>query len=126
MNALIDTIIKKLIILSLLNVHLLVSINMHATIIENNEHMHLSKKRKISSNQCDLRHLCLGHKNLNGIQRIIKNELLGPLKNESLPLYESCLEEKMTKMPFSAKGIRATVLLELVHTDVCGPINIQA
>ncbi|KAH9671727.1 hypothetical protein KPL70_017462 [Citrus sinensis] len=32
----------------------------------------------------------------------------------------------MTKRPFSAKGVRATVPLELVHTDVCGPINVQA
>ncbi|KAH9725543.1 Integrase catalytic domain-containing protein [Citrus sinensis] len=32
----------------------------------------------------------------------------------------------MTKRPFSAKGVRATIPLELVHTDVCGPINIQA
>ncbi|KAH9670955.1 hypothetical protein KPL70_017162 [Citrus sinensis] len=33
---------------------------------------------------------------------------------------------KMTKRPFSAKGVRATVPLELVHTDVYGPINVQA
>ncbi|KAH9734858.1 Integrase catalytic domain-containing protein [Citrus sinensis] len=46
--------------------------------------------------------------------------------NESLPLYESYLEGKMTKRPFSAKGVRATVPLELVHTDVYGPINVQA
>ncbi|KAH9735169.1 hypothetical protein KPL71_017652 [Citrus sinensis] len=32
----------------------------------------------------------------------------------------------MTKRPFSAKGVHATVPLELVHTDVCGPINVQA
>ncbi|KAH9679431.1 hypothetical protein KPL71_026128 [Citrus sinensis] len=32
----------------------------------------------------------------------------------------------MTKKSFSAKGVRATVPLELVHTDVCGPINVQA
>ena len=29
----------------------------------------------------------------------------------------------MTKRPFSAKGNRTNALLELVHTDVCGPIN---
>ncbi|KAH9769280.1 Integrase catalytic domain-containing protein [Citrus sinensis] len=33
---------------------------------------------------------------------------------------------KMTKRPFSAKGVRATVPLELVHTNVCRPINVQA
>ncbi|KAH9801407.1 hypothetical protein KPL71_001014 [Citrus sinensis] len=100
--------------------------SMHDTVINNDEHTHLSKKRNISSNQCYLWHLRLGHINQNRIQRMIKDGLLGPLENESLPLCESCLEGKMTKRPFSAKGVRATVPLELVHTDVCGPINVQA
>ncbi|KAH9704344.1 hypothetical protein KPL70_011418 [Citrus sinensis] len=100
--------------------------SMHDTVINNDEHTHLSKKRNISSNQCYLWHLRLGHINQNRIQRMIKDGLLGPLENESLSLCESCLEGKMTKRPFSAKGVRATVPLELVHTDVCGPINVQA
>ena len=32
----------------------------------------------------------------------------------------------MTKRPFNAKGRRAQELLELVHTDVCGPMSIEA
>ena len=32
----------------------------------------------------------------------------------------------MTKTPFSGKGARATKLLALVHSDVCGPISNQA
>ena len=32
----------------------------------------------------------------------------------------------MTKRPFNAKGRRAHELLELVHTDICGPISTQA
>ena len=32
----------------------------------------------------------------------------------------------MTKRSFSAKGERAKEPLELVHTDVCGPLNVQA
>ena len=32
----------------------------------------------------------------------------------------------MTKRPFNAKGKRAQKLLELVHSDVCGPMSIQA
>ena len=99
--------------------------SMHDTVINNDEHTHLSKKRNISSNQCYLWHLRLGHINQNRIQRMIKDGILGPLENESLPLCESCLEGKMTKRPFSAKGVRATVPLDLVHTDVYGPINVQ-
>ena len=36
------------------------------------------------------------------------------------------MEGEMTKRPFSSKGNRAKDLLELVHTDVCGPINVKA
>ena len=32
----------------------------------------------------------------------------------------------MTKTPFSGTMERATDLLEIIHTDVCGPTNIEA
>ena len=32
----------------------------------------------------------------------------------------------MIKRPFPSKGYKSNNLLELVHTDVCGPINIRA
>ena len=44
----------------------------------------------------------------------------------SLPTCESCIEGKMTKCPFPDKGQRATELLELVHSDVCGPLSEHA
>ena len=33
---------------------------------------------------------------------------------------------KMTKMPFSGTMERATDLLEIIHTEVCGPMNVEA
>ena len=33
---------------------------------------------------------------------------------------------KMTKTPFSGTMERATELLVIIHTDVCGPMNIEA
>ena len=33
---------------------------------------------------------------------------------------------KMTKTPFSGTMERAIELLEIIHTDVCGPMNIEA
>ena len=33
---------------------------------------------------------------------------------------------KMTKTPFSGTMERATDLLEIIHTDVCGSMNIEA
>ena len=33
---------------------------------------------------------------------------------------------KMTKNPFSGTMERATDLLEIIHTNVCGPMSVQA
>ena len=45
---------------------------------------------------------------------------------ESLGTCEPCLMGKMTKTPFSGTMERATDLLEIIHTDVCGSMNIEA
>ena len=89
------------------------------------KHDHLAKKRKVS-NETYLWHLRLGHINPNRIHGLVKSGILTSLDFEPIPVCESCLEGKMTKRPFKAKGYRATKPLKLVHTDVCGPINVQA
>ena len=33
---------------------------------------------------------------------------------------------KMTKTPFSGTMERANDLLEIIHTDVCGPMSVEA
>ena len=39
---------------------------------------------------------------------------------------ELCLLGKMTKLPFKGKGEQANRLLNLIHTDVCGPMSVHA
>ena len=56
----------------------------------------------------------------------MKDGPLDFLREVRLPQYESCFEGKMTKRSFGAKGNRAEDLLEIVHTDVCGPMNVKA
>ncbi|KAA0032907.1 gag/pol protein [Cucumis melo var. makuwa] len=68
----------------------------------------------------------LGHINLDRIGRLVKNGLLSELEGDSLPPCESCLEGKMTKRPFTGKGYRAKEPLELIHSDLCGPMNVKA
>ena len=48
----------------------------------------------------------------------MKDGSLDTLKEVCLPQCESCLEGKMTKRSFGAKGTRANDLLEIVHTDI--------
>lgn len=72
------------------------------------ENYQISLKKKVpNTNQAYLQHLCLGHINLNKIQRLIKSGILHSLVPKDLLICESCIEGKMSKMPFIAKGIRA-------------------
>ncbi|TYK03732.1 putative polyprotein [Cucumis melo var. makuwa] len=67
----------------------------------------------------------LGHINLDRIGRLVKNGLLNELEDDSLSPCESCLDGKMTKRPFIGKGYRAKEPLELIHSDLCGPMNLM-
>ncbi|TYK08480.1 gag/pol protein [Cucumis melo var. makuwa] len=84
-----------------------------------------NKRQKVSFNAF-LWHLRLGHINLNGIGRLVKSGLLSQLEDNSLPPCDSCLEGKMTQRSFTRKGLRAKTPLELVHSDLCGPMNVKA
>ena len=91
------------------------------------EHPKSIKRQKVSHNDnMYLWHLRLGHINLNRTNRLVKDGPLRKLNVGTLPVCESCLEGKMTKRPFSAKGERSKELLQLVHSDVCGPLSVQA
>ena len=41
---------------------------------------------------------------------------------QSFEVCESCLLGKMTKSPFTGQSERATELLGIIHSDVCGPL----
>ena len=69
-------------------------------------------------------HLC--HIGVKRMKKLHTDGLLEPLDYESLGTCEPCLMGKMTKTPFSGTMERATDLLEIIHTDVCGPMNIEA
>ena len=86
------------------------------------------KRIMISSDDNDtyLWHLRLGHINLYRIDKLIKDSSLRELKVGTLLVCESCLEGKMTKRAFSAKGERVRAHLEIIHSDVCGPLNVKA
>jgi hypothetical protein len=51
------------------------------------------------------------------------NGLLNSFDFESFDTCEPCLLGKMTKAPFTDQSERASDLLGLVHTDVCGPMS---
>ena len=70
-------------------------------------------------------HCRLGHISIKRMKKLHSDGLLESLDYESLGTCEPCLIGKMTKRPFSETMERATNLLEIIHTDVCGPMNIE-
>ncbi|WVZ93413.1 LOW QUALITY PROTEIN: hypothetical protein U9M48_039393 [Paspalum notatum var. saurae] len=74
-------------------------------------------------NPAYIRHCRLGHINKKRVEKLHKDGLLDSFDYESFETCESCLLGKMTKAPFTGQGERASELLALVHTDVCGPMN---
>ena len=91
------------------------------------EHPKSNKHQKVShSDNTYLWHLRLGHINLDIMNRLLKDGPLRKLNVGNLHVCESCLEGKMTKRPFSAKGERSKEPLQLLHSDVCDPLSVQA
>ena len=60
------------------------------------------------------------------MKKLHADGFLEPLDYESFDACEPCLMGKMTKTLFSGTTERATDLLEIIHTDVCGPMSVEA
>ena len=71
-------------------------------------------------------HYRLGHIGVKRMKKLNADGLLESLDYESFDTCEPCLMGKMTKTSFSRTMGRATDLLEIIHTDVCGPMNVEA
>ena len=71
-------------------------------------------------------HCHLGHTGVKCMKKLHADGLLESLDYESFDTCEPCLMGKMTKTPFSGTMERATNLLEIIHTDVCSPMSVDA
>lgn len=76
----------------------------------------------------DLWHFRLGHLNLFDMKRMINREMVDGIDKVSVNtderFCEPCVMGKHTRLPFSKRGvIRTKRILELIHTDVCGPMS---
>ena len=70
-------------------------------------------------------HCRLGHINESKINKLYKDNFFDPYDYKSYKTNESCLMGKMIKTRFTGHEDRMSDILNLVHTDVCGPISIQ-
>ena len=67
-------------------------------------------------------HRRLAHVNEATLKNLSRNNVVTgtQIPTQNIPFCESCVEGKMSRLPFSSTGeIKSTRKLELVHTDVC-------
>ncbi|KAL4335590.1 hypothetical protein GQ457_07G002370 [Hibiscus cannabinus] len=72
-------------------------------------------------------HRRYGHININNLKMLQQKEMVkGMLVLGTLDICEACIYGKQSKKPFSTqKAWRATKFLELVHGDLCGPMQTE-
>ena len=95
---------------SLYHLHMDASININEQIVNAIEY----KRSRDMISQKHLWHLRLGHIREDRLNKLEKDGLLKPLTFEFYPICESCLQEKIDKLPFVRQRKRATEILALV------------
>ena len=76
----------------------------------------------VNENSAYLWHKRLGHISKERLQGLVKNGILPTLDLTDLGICVDCIKGKQTK--HTRKGAtRSTQLLEIIHTDICGPFD---
>ena len=105
------------------NVNGLLNLNRSDTHIDNID----AKRRKVNNDSATcLWHCRLGHIGVKRMKKIHADGLLESLDYGSVDACKPCLIGKMTKTPFCGTMEQATDLLDIIHTDVCGPMGVEA
>lgn len=76
--------------------------------------------------KASLWHLWFGHLHYEGLQKLLKKEMVYGLPETDFTdkIFEKCILGKHARNSFQKKAeYRASSILELVHTDICGPIT---
>lgn len=75
-------------------------------------------------------HEIMGHVNVSTLTQIQRRGVVKEMKFEesaNLPGCEVCAKEKISRLPFkSTGGERTKDILEIIHTDICGPLKIPS
>ena len=79
-----------------------------------------------TNNKTYLGNLWINYINQNRIERLVKDGPLIDWRSNHYLLGNHALRVKWPKDHFLKKSLRVQECLELVHTDVCGPLNVQA
>ena len=82
-----------------------------------------------SSSDLNTWHRRMGHRSIGDVKRLFSENLVDGIKITQQNFVEDCeicLKGKQARLPFPKKSmLRSKKILDLVHTDLCGPINIK-
>ncbi|GKD44431.1 retrotransposon protein, putative, ty1-copia subclass [Tanacetum coccineum] len=99
-------------------------IDMHDLVSNVNSIYNVSTKRaKHNLDSTYLWHCRLAHISKKCIEKLQQEGLLKSTDDESFDQCVSCLSGKMTRKSFPHRPERATDLLGIIHTNVCGPLR---
>ncbi|KXJ71709.1 hypothetical protein RP20_CCG019894 [Aedes albopictus] len=84
-----------------------------------NTYVHVARQ----PNSFQLWHRRLGHLSASGMMRLKSIATGMKFEDENLPRCVPCIQGKHQRQPFKAIGHRAGKVLELVHSDLCGPME---
>lgn len=88
--------------------------------------VNIANKNTDNMSQKEKWHRLLGHVNFKYLNVLSKNQLLDGIPNELESEFmkcKTCIENKMHNIPFKNNREKAKEILEIVHTDVCGPFQ---
>ncbi|GJS46402.1 retrotransposon protein, putative, ty1-copia subclass [Tanacetum coccineum] len=85
-----------------------------------------NKRAKLNLDSALLWHCRLGHISKKRIEKLQHDGLLDSTNIKSFEKCISCMSGKLARKPYSHQVERATNLLGLIHTDVCGPFKIMS
>ena len=91
----------------------------------NNNNFFLFTSFNISNNDVNIWHARLGYIGQQRMDRLVKEGLLSQIEKVNLSTCENFLAKKMSRKPFG-KRTRAELPLQLIHSDICGPMNVRA
>ena len=74
----------------------------------------------------NLWHQRLGHMSERGLSTLIKKELITVSKDVALGPCNHCLFGKQHRVSFNCTSTKRSELLSLVHSDVCGPLEVSS
>ena len=90
-------------------------------------HHNVGTKRGLSNeSSAYLWHKRLAHISKERTERLVKNDILPNLDFTDLGVCVECIKGKHTRQTLKKAATRSSQLLEIIHTDICGPFDVPS